>query len=206
MRDRAIPGERDAVLPAHEVGRRSREQRRRSRPGLPHATALLVRRWDARPAASQKAGAAEKAGLGCRIGGSQRRRDACYHNRSRGLLWRRPSRLPGGWVGVTTASDSIIATYCSPPLLDLRSSSSLRCREAPRRYGFKTATRRFSHRPPRGLPGSTLCSPHPTPAKSRNPARPAGGAFSSSVAATSPPATAPTPTGVQRSTRCTPES
>ncbi len=46
--------------PAYEGGRRSLEQRGRRRSILHRATALLLRRWDGRPTASQKAGAAEK--------------------------------------------------------------------------------------------------------------------------------------------------
>ncbi len=50
--------------PAYEVGRRSLEQRRRTRFGRPRTTALLVRRWDALAdsQASQKVGVAEEVG------------------------------------------------------------------------------------------------------------------------------------------------
>ncbi len=59
--------------PAYEVGRRPCEQRRRSRPGLLRATALLVRRWVARgagqaPQVNQKAGVTENLGLDDRFG------------------------------------------------------------------------------------------------------------------------------------------
>ncbi len=54
--------------PAREGGRRSLEQRGRSRFGPFRATALLMRRWDDRPTASQKAGAGEKVSGAARFG------------------------------------------------------------------------------------------------------------------------------------------
>ena len=56
-----------------KTGRRSLEQRGRIRLGSPRATALLKRRWDDRPTASQKAEVGDKGGSGQRFGVSQHR-------------------------------------------------------------------------------------------------------------------------------------
>ena len=80
-------------------------------------------------------------------------------------------------------------------------SSSLRGCEAPRRYGCEAAVRRFSDHYPGAMPGSTLLPLASQAAKSRDPARATGGAFSFSASVTWTAAAGGTPVDSLRSAR-----